>query len=77
VTDASGNKIYTTKYTGSKKVGAVVGKKQTTSGVITRKYFLYGVQCTKLDKDFPASGMYTDSLTLTIDEYSEWEAASV
>lgn len=75
-TDASGNKIYTTKYTGSKKVGAVVGKRQTHAGVVTKKYFLYGVQCTKLDKDFPASGMYTDSLTLTIDEYSEWEAAS-
>jgi len=76
-TDASGNKIYTTKYTGSKKVGAVVGKRQTTAGVVTKKYFLYGVQCTKLGKDFPANGMYKDSLSITVDEYSEWEAASV
>jgi len=77
VADASGNKIYTTRYTGTKKVGAVVGKRQTTAGVINKKYFLYGVQCTKLGKDFPANGMYKDSLTLTVDEYSEWEAASV
>lgn len=75
-TDASGNKVYTTKYTGSKKVGAVVGKRQTTAGIVNKKYFMYGVQCTKLGKDFPANGMYKDSLTFTVDEYSEWEAAS-
>lgn len=75
VTDASGNTVYTTKYTGSKKVGAIVGKRQTTSGVINKKYFLYGVQCTSLGKDFPANGMYKDSVSLTVDEYSEWESA--
>jgi len=73
-TDASGNKLYTTRYTGSKKVGAIVGKRQTTAGVINKKYFMYGAQCTKLGKDFPANGMYADSLTITVDEYSEWEA---
>jgi hypothetical protein len=74
VSDASGNMKYTTKYTGAQK-GNLVGKRRTTAGVIDKKYFLNGAEPTNIGKDFPASGMYKDSLDLNIDDYEEWEAA--
>jgi hypothetical protein len=73
VTDASGNKKYSTKYTGTQK-GNLIGKRQTTAGVINKKFFLNGAEPTNIGKDFPASGMYKDSLDLNIDDYEEWES---
>jgi hypothetical protein len=73
VTDASGNKNFTTRYTGSKTVGAMVGKKKNTSGAIIGYFFVYGCQLTGYDLDFPASGMYKDSLSLTCADYSKFE----
>lgn len=76
VQDASGNTKYSTKFVGTHK-GNLIGKKYNTALAVVKKYFLFGAQPTGVDKDFPSSGMYKDSLSLAIDDYMEWEAATV
>jgi len=73
VADASGNMKYSTKYIGAHK-GNLIGKRLDASLAVTKKYFIYGAQPTTVDKDFPNSGMYKDSLSLGIDDYMEWES---
>jgi hypothetical protein len=73
VADASGNMNFTTRFTGSKTIGAMVGKKRDTDGSISGYFFVYGCQLTGYDLDFPAAGMYKDSLKLTCADYSKFE----
>lgn len=68
---ATGMSKLTTKYSGMKKIGAMVGKRYNTSGAITYKWILYGAQVKGIDKDFPTDDMYKDSIKVSVDDYLE------
>lgn len=76
VSDAAGNKFWTTKYNAFKKVGALVGIKTDTSGAVEYKWFLYGVEPSSADEEFANSGFYKQSLSLNVDDHSEFQVAS-
>jgi hypothetical protein len=58
---------WTNKFTGVKKIGAIVGKRYDSSGVVTRKWFLYGAQTTGIDSAFPTEDLYKNSCKFSCD----------
>lgn len=71
----TGEKIWTTKTNGFKKVGCLVGKKMNSSGAIVHKWGLIGVSYNALDQDFPTEENYKDSFKVDVEYLIEWEAA--
>lgn len=71
-TPATGMSKLTTKVSGVKKIGCLVGKRYGTGyTTVTYKWFLIGAQCTGVDKEFPTEDFYKDSMKFTVDEYLE------
>jgi hypothetical protein len=50
-----------------KKIGALVGKRRNSSGVVIDKFFLYGAQANSYDQTFPTEEMYTESFNFDVD----------
>ena len=63
---AADMKKWTDKFTGVKKISALVGK-QTQSGTLKKKWFLMGAQVTSLEHSFPTADYYTKSLEFMVD----------
>ena len=57
---------WTDKFTGVKKISALVGK-QTQSGAVVKKWFLMGAQVTSLEHSFPTADYYSKSLEFMVD----------
>ena len=63
---AASKEKWTDKFTGVKKISALVGI-QTVSGVVTKKWFLMGCQVTKIDHSFPTEDYYAKSMEFLVD----------
>lgn len=63
---AAGDTKFITKYTGTRKIAAIVGK-QYQAAVLKRKWFLVGCQVTKIDGSFPAENYYARSMSFLVD----------
>ena len=63
----SGGYKWTNKFNGVKKIGAIVGKRYNTSGVVTRKWIMFGAQCSGIDSTFPTEDMYKNALKFSCD----------
>jgi len=61
----------TTRYSGMKKIGCMVGKRRNSDGEITYKWFMYGAQITEVGKEFPTEDFYKDSMKIALDDYLE------
>jgi len=57
---------WTDNFTATKKISALIGK-QIISGVLTKKWFLFGCQVTKIDSSFPAADFYAKSMDFLVD----------
>jgi hypothetical protein len=78
VTDASGNKKFTTEYNAFKKLGCMVGKKYDTDKVTAlEKWFLYGVTFNSFDLDFKTDDKFVDSLKADVDSYRKFIPAVI
>jgi len=53
-------------FTATKKLSALIGK-QTISGVLTKKWVIFGCQVTKIDSSFPAADFYAKSMEFLAD----------
>lgn len=67
----TGKEKHTTAFRGLQKIGALVGKRFSSAGTCTRKYFLMGTQFTGVDDTFPADDFYSRSLAFTADYKTE------
>lgn len=76
VTDASGNKRWSSKHNAFSEVGALVGKKEDSSGNVVKKWFLYGVTAEGMDMEFNTDDFYKKSFTLLVDDFMEYEPVS-
>jgi hypothetical protein len=73
VTDASGNKKFTTEFSAFKKIGAMIGKKYSSDkSTVLEKWFLGGVQIDKFDLEFSADGKFQDSVSGSVDFYRKF-----
>lgn len=63
---AADMKKWTDKFTGVKKISALVGK-QTQSGTLKKKWFLMGAQVTSLEHSFPTADYYSKSMEFMVD----------
>jgi hypothetical protein len=62
---------WTNKTSGVHKIGALVGKRTTTAGVVIYKWFLIGAQATGVSSSFPTEDMYKRSLKFMVDYWVE------
>lgn len=67
----AGGYKWTNKFTGSRKIGALVGKRYNSSGVCTYKWFLAGAQTTGLGSTHPTEEFYKKSLKFAVDYWLE------
>lgn len=67
----TGKEKHTTAFRGMQKIGALVGKKFSSAGVCTRKYFLMGTYFTGIDDTFPTDDFYSRTLSFTADYKTE------
>ena len=63
---AADMKKWTDKFTGVKKISALVGK-QTQSGTLMKKWFLMGAQVTSLEHSFPTADYYSKNMEFMVD----------
>lgn len=66
-TPATGNKKLTTRYTGFKVIGCLVGKRYDAANNVTYKWFMNNVAFNGLDKEFPTEDFYKDSVKASYD----------
>ncbi len=63
---ASGQKKWIDNFTAVKKISALIGK-QTQSGTLKKKWFLFGCQVTKIEHSFPTEDYYAKSMEFLVD----------
>jgi hypothetical protein len=68
---ATGGYKWTNKFNGSKKIGALVGKRTNSAGTVTYKWFLIGAQTTGVSASFPTEDMYKRSVKFLVDFWVE------
>jgi hypothetical protein len=76
VIDSSSNKLWTTKQTAFRKVGAMVSKKTDASGNLVYKYFFYGCTPTGRNLDLGTGVIYKNSFTMNVDDHAEFEVSA-
>lgn len=68
---AAQKKTFTTKFTGVRKIGALVGKRFSAAGNVVYKWFIVGAQATGLDGEFPTEDYYKRSMRFQADYLTE------
>lgn len=68
---AVGKKTFTTKFTGVRKIGALVGKRYNATGTVVYKWIIVGAQATGVDSDFPTEDRYKRSMKFQADYLTE------
>ncbi|WP_292366075.1 MULTISPECIES: hypothetical protein [unclassified Methanoculleus] len=68
---AAEKKTFTTRFTGVRKIGALVGKRANAAGTIVYKWFIVGARATGLDSEFPTEDNYKRSMRFQADYLTE------
>lgn len=66
---------FTTKFTGARKIGAMVGKRYNEVGDVVYKWFIVGALATGVDSSFPTEDKYKRSMKFKADYLTEVDLA--